>query len=782
MYLKRKLKVLVIYLKKKLTRIRLKYDQLAKLIITKKYCLPFEKECVAKYTIKQISLILFYKSKEYLVSKIIFLGKKVSQIFNSTITYLFLFFITLFLLKRLNLNIPVNEIKTLSHIFSGIIGASIAIIFSFSLFSLQNSADMFSNQYLNRFIEDKKEKLFFWILVVIAILILLLPYVLNKYLLEAFILLFVTSFYLIFILFRDLKKRSNPEATLKKIKDESISLINKYKNRFQKQSNIISKIHEYEDDKLEMNLDIQYKINRNWNYPIKQNVKQLYEIGLRLLSKNEIHSANMSIKYIRDIYIEYLKSRNGSFIKFPVGFMGTFSHDDEDFSNIILEHLESISDRLLQEKRKENIYYLLKIYENILINSLDINYVKNISHNESNPLANLVLEYHARFSEKIVNSDNGDWVWNNIQLLSAVSNKMAHINSDFFLTQKIYSILNIITFWSINNKKATHLSMLVNIYFQRINISWVKDTSLVRWDDLLKELKKGIIALSSVEDRFSMALSNIFINFNSWKRNLLSNIANLEDLNRRKKEISNFIQSLGKWSEFLLDFTRGTGLNNKQTGLSIIQSVEDNLSNIRHIKRLFPEEDMERLYNEQFSILSLYFNNEEVIEESFLPNFEIVIETFLREIVYNFNNNTFNNKRIIGEYCKLIDYHFENISVGYGYNHPRVIKKLIYLGLLLSKYDDDQEMFVISKIKELNNKYILINERMYPEGNTTGPDKFHLCKEIFDLENDLFPHGNSLRGILYFLSQEISKEHWDNFLQKISFCNDIEYTKSDFMF
>jgi len=48
-----------------------------------------------------------------------------------------------------------------------------------------------------------------------------------------------------------------------------------------------------------------------------------------------------------------------------------------------------------------------------------------------------------------------------------------------------------------------------------------------------------------------------------------------------------------------------------------------------------------------------------------------------------------------------------------------------------------------------------------------GPDEFQLCKEIHDLENDLFLYSNShLMDMEYILKQEITKEVWDRFCKE----------------
>jgi len=103
------------------------------------------------------------------------------------------------------------------------------------------------------------------------------------------------------------------------------------------------------------------------------------------------------------------------------------------------------------------------------------------------------------------------------------------------------------------------------------------------------------------------------------------------------------------------------------------------------------------------------------------------------------------------------------------------------LGLLLHKYKKtDQEKNVISKIDELNKKYLELNKEFFKlkskKRNLMGPDKFQLCKEIHDLERDLFSYSNShLMAIMNILREEITQDEWKDFIEQIEFCKDVEY-------
>jgi len=739
-----------------------------------------------EFTLKQKVFLYFYKSQQYFYGKWFYVKEKIKKFTDSLFFYFVFLGVLVFLLHKISIyfnpNIPEDTLYSFAFATAGIIGASIAIIFSFSTFILQSTADLFSTQYLNKFIEDAKEKIFFWLLVLLTIASFFTPFLFKKYVLEILVIILFAAFYLIYTLYKELRKRMNPETTLTKIKTDAVKRLKKINKELKKHAHIQNKIFEYEKENKDFSLDVQYKTNPNWHLIVLENVKYLFEIGLRLLAKNEINSFNLTLKYIHDIYLKHLDLRSGYFIRMPASFWGTYTLDDEGFTTRILEYLQSISDRIIQEKRKENIYFLLKIYESILNYSLNIKYAdKNLGAYKDNPLLNLVLAYYIGFIEKLLKSKENDWIWESIKSISNVSNIILQKTDNYFVCSQINQIISKISISCLAENQEAFSKELVNIYFNQIRIAWNKyEHNDIFWKDLFKELKKNVLLLS-VTNNLSLSVSDLFINFHTWQVNVINWIFGLKEEKEQKENLDKFIELLERWGDFLLDFARDVGLENKQVGLPIIQSLDNNLRIVYGIKSKFKEIDLDKIYKTQFYTLSWYFQKTDKVDESFLFNFEQVLEILLREIRDNFKNKIFDVGHLIDLYVRLIEQHFEKATLGYGYNHPRIIEKLVYLGLLLHKYKKTyQEKNVIVKIDELNKKYLEFNKEFFElkrkKENLMGPDEFQLCKEIHDLENDLFSYNSShLMDVKYILKQEITKDEWDSFVKKINHCKNIEY-------
>lgn len=737
------------------------------------------------FTWKQKILLHFYKLELYLVFKWYVVKVKIERFVDSFYFYLpffafFIFFIHKVLIS-FNHNIPRDTLFNFAFATAGIIGASIAIIFSFSTFILQSTADLFSTGYLKKFIKDPKETLFFWLLSLLTIISFFTPIFFERYVLETLSIFLFIAFYLIYSLYKRLRKRIDPETTLEKIKDDTIKRLEKVNKIFKKQAHIQNKIFHYDKESNYSSLDVQYKLNRNWHFIILENVKCLYEIGLKLLAKNEVNSFNLTLEYICDIYLKHLDLRNSYFIIVQASIWGNFTVDDEGFTNTILEYLKSLTDEVIQENRKESIFTLSRIYKKILNYSLDIKYAdKDLEPYKCNPLLNLVLTYYIGFVEKLLKSKENDLIWESVKSISSVSNTILQKTANYFVYSQINQTIKKIASSCLTKDNEVFLKEIVNIYFNQIEIGWNRYAhNVIFWEDLFKELKINVLLLSLTSSP-SLSVSDLFMNFNTWQVILINLILSLKDKKEQKEKLIKFIKLLERWSVFLLDFARDLGLENKRFGLPIIHSIDNNLRIIYEVKSKFKEVDLEKIYKTQFYSLSWYFQKTNKVDNCFLMNLEELLKILLREIRYNLKAKIFEINQLVELYVSLIEQHFERVTFGFGYNHPRIIKKLVYLGLILHKYKKfEEEKKLIAKIEELNKKYLeFIKKFIDLKGKKEiliGPSRFQLCKEIHDLENDLFSYNNfHLMDMENILKQEITKDDWQGFVNKINLCNGIE--------
>lgn len=735
-------------------------------------------------SLKQKFFLYFFRIKQYFAVEWSKIKQYFFRIFDSSLFYILIFFIVLLFIYKtllcLNINFTQEQLFSFAFTVAGIIGASIAIMFSFSTFILQSTVELFSTRYLDKFIQDRKEKYIFWLLVILTLLSFLTPMITKYFIIEILIAILFIAFLLIYSLYKELRQRINPETTLTKIRNDAVVQLNKVSKELKKYAYIQNKIFEYDDNNKRLSVAIQYKSKSNWNVIILENVKYLYEIGLRLLSKNEINSFNLTLKYIYDIYTHHLSLRNNHIMRIPASMWGVYTFEDEGFTTNILEYLESVGNRLIQEKRKENIYYLLSIFEGIIVKAQALKYAdNNVGARGENPILSLVLGYYIGFIGKLADSKERDWIWESIKSLSKISNTLLKNDYNHFnYSQITQTIDKLVTSCMLDKQKESLIKEIVNIYFNQIKVTWnTCSHNEIFWKDLFKNLKKNIIVLSLSREA-NLSVSELFINFHDWQINIINTIFEVKDKDKQEELKNDYLELTERWSNFLLDLARDFGLEDKQLGLPIIQSVQNNLGIIYKIKNKF-DFDLTKIYGIQFNVLSWYFQKTKIVDKSFLFNLEHVEETLLREINDNLSEEVFDVKEVIKLYIQLVQQHFEKVSLGLGYNHPRVIEKLFYLGLILTKHSIDTAD-IIKLINKFNKQYLVLNKEYFDlkskEPKLMGPDEHQLCKEISDLKKDLFSFGiGVVVGVRELLKQEVTKEVWDLFINRIEYCKGIEY-------
>lgn len=726
------------------------------------------------YRLQQLARAWFLKKKKLAVGTL-------DTFYFQAFVFTVLLCGTHYLLELYNLHFTADQLVSVGLAVAGVIGASIAIVFSFSTFILQSTADLFSTQYLNKFIQDKNEKYIFWSLVTLTFASVVVPVFGFKDTLEILLGILFLAFLQIYSLYKQLRQRINPETTLTKIKDDAFYQLRYVRRELEKQAKIQNKIYKEEEREEKLTLAIQYKAYPQWSSTTLENVKYLYEIGLRLLSKNEINSFNLTLKYIHDVYLEHLRLRREQIMCVPANFWGTYTFEDENFTSSILEYLESISHRLIQEKRKENIYYLLAIYESIISTALQFKYAdRNMYNQGENPILSLVLSYYIGFIDKLTESNERDWIWESLKSLAKVSNGVISSDYSHFNHNQVNDVLDrIIVHCVKNNQPESLIKQAVSVYLSQIKTGWNQyPDEEIFWQDLFKGLKKSTLALA-ISSEMSLTSSELYLGFNEWLTLVCNAVVGLEGGEEKQKAYDNFMSLLERWSDYLLDFAREAGLENKQMGLQIIQAVDCNLRLIYFLSNKF-EKDISGLYRTQMNTLSWYFHNVESVDSTHLFNLELVQETLIGEIDSNLDKQVFDPKFAIELYIQLVKNHFDKVSLGHGYSHPRVIEKLVYLGLLLHKHGKDTAE-LIELIDNLNKRYIILNQdywKMKEKHPTlSGPDMHQFCKELHELENDLFSYNSNINhGAKRILKQEITQDIWDEFTAKIKWCEGIEYT------
>ncbi len=711
--------------------------------------------------------------------------------------------VSFLIITKLHISEQQINIESLGFTIATIIGSAIAIIFSFSTFTLQNLSGFFSTTYLKNLITDILEKRLFWLLVILTLISLFLPYIplSAKYKLTILIEVTYLSFYIIHKLYKRLRDKIIPEYSLQLIKSTTIKQLEKINSIFVSLSKAVNIKHI-------TSLDYAYKNLPEWNKDILNNIRALHAISLKLLSKNEIHSFNEAWECIKDIYITHLKLRNGYFVKSinpeHVLYL-SYSFDDEGFTKTILDLIRSIEDRLIQEQRTENIEFLYsQIYEPIIKEAIKIKYA-NDDIEKQHPLLGLILINYKDFMIKISNTNNENLIFNAIQSLQRVSTYIFIEHRSVFGLNWHSSIIDQITNsfskTAIKNLNSILEQEITSLYFHLFNLAitnpkLTKINPNIIADNLSKKLQNYIklfITINTTNKKKSsltpLTMNSLFIKY--FHKPIVRHINYLSNLKIKSKtknskkslqeQISNLIYFTEYWTDLLLNLARDFRLENKAIGSSIILAVQKILQILHILYKNFPlpshfKKQIQNIYTRNLATLSWYFtkqSQQNKNSDSFDPDLNDILSTLLEELTTHLDKNKKDHilnteeaiEFIIRQYNTLIDNQLKTIQLDpYGYNYPRVIAKLAYLGLVLQHYNRKEEKQVIQTIEELIKQYIQEYKDSVKKQNISKY-KLRLCEEI-----DSFKQKMN-RFVAIQLRPEIATtKAWEKFIKKIKPC------------
>jgi len=528
----------------------------------------------------------------------------------------------------------INEnLLGLAFAIAGIIGASIAIIFSVSVFILQSAANLFSTQYVTQYAEDSKEKKIFWWLSGLAIGVLIIPFLVpnnySKYAVGILLASLLGAFFLIYELYTTLRSRINPKVVLQEIRDGAIGELKKIKVNYTRMPEDIPE----NNKKIGM-------LN-----PALDQVNCLHEIGLRLLSRNEIKSFDLAVDSIQDIYLKHVELGNHHFTQKPE--RKTKENNHMLFAVEVFHCLQSMGERVIEDNRKENIYHLFGVYRNIIDLSFEINYV---GEDMDNPLLRMAANNYMAFMEKVLLTKNKEWCLGASSYLIELSDAALKRPDNVFSWQVCLAIqekMDLICDLHLSRKDDSIFLNIVACCFYQIQTAWDKNMPEEHlWGPLFKRLEKCM--LSAPADGFP--LDSVLNSFQTWQK---ASVKTITESNNEKELKEEFVPSLQKWGAFLLNFSRRHGLNS-QTGWFIIRLARDNLSIIRTIKRQFPKSDyMDDIYKTSVGVFAYFFRGVDKNQLS-ITNYTSALSFLRNEVNSNLENKYFDVELSINCYIKLV--------------------------------------------------------------------------------------------------------------------------------
>lgn len=277
------------------------------------------------------------------------------------------------------INISSVEPEVLADYFMAVgamIGGIVAIVFSISIFAQQSARDISSSVYFEEYTRGWDEKIIYSFVVIIAMLFFGLALLFNgqeiaNWAKESSIYFSFLLIGLVFVLIDwHYQNVSSKQSSLK-----AISYLQKKALAFlrdtHKDAKRISKLLllKEKDASESMAISVAYNqyLQPQLNHLDRQ-IENLFEIALRLSARQEVMTTNGALAVIRNILIQYLDVRKDSSIALmsSISFFALES-DSQSFLTKSFERLNNIGQKFMKEGKIDNAIFVVNIYESLAI-------------------------------------------------------------------------------------------------------------------------------------------------------------------------------------------------------------------------------------------------------------------------------------------------------------------------------------------------------------------------------------------------------------------------------
>jgi len=571
-----------------------------------------------------------------------------------------------------------NNIPMLAFAVAGIIGASIAILFSFSTNLLHNLSNLFSIQYSTLLAEKLKGIFVFWGLAILSTVSCVAPFLKTESnIIICLILILWGAFCLIYELYRELRNSIKSDHVFKIIETDAKKKLQKLKQNYA----LIPKLNPKSDLKIGL------------ENPALDHIRALQGIGLRLMDRNELHVSRKAPSSIFEIFIKHFELGNGYFLrnlKQQGGRPGDYRH----LTAQIFDTLQSIGNQAIQRGGKENVYTVVDVHRNIIIYAIEIKYADN---GQNNPILDQAFVSYEEYVRKVLKQKNRLWIRVCIASLSEIS-KIVLIrgkteNDLSCFRNNINSILLDMPqkyFPKKNDGELLYLSAIFYLDLMEVAFENRKhfDFSRFVFDPIFNGLKKYIVLLSKQSVPKDSPLSYLEFLDSHLSINQAKALDNL-DLEKEPGRIPFLIV----WGEFFRMFAGTAGLNGAAR-IFVITSIKGNLGIIKQLKKLAIM-DMRSIYQTHVDILLFrLFKKDDSVKIS-KSELRAIYETLPLALIV-----------LLEEIEHNLDYKpnsFEFLMVGYLVGH--------YINLV-RRYATESRFDLINSLLEL---YAVLKDHKYGE-------------------------------------------------------------------
>jgi hypothetical protein len=312
-------------------------------------------------------------------------------------------------------------------------GGTIAIVFTISIFLLQNASDLYSSQYFEVYIHDWKEKFVYYSVILITIALLGGGlYVgsldtISERVSSTIVFLSLITIGLVFALidwqYKNVRQKLNPSNAIAFLESEGTRFL----KRVVYDAGKIAGIIQAKDGSVPEGMALATAYNRvlqPFIANLDRQLENLIEISMKLGDKQEVGTTKRGFTAVFNILVQFFEARKSSSLILPSGtvFLAVQS-DSQSFLYKNFERLNKAGEKFINEGKDELATFILDVYRELAYKAKDISYV---SQRNENPIFDLIVGNLNSFIETGERAKNIEVVYQGLQVLGHLAVVSAH--------------------------------------------------------------------------------------------------------------------------------------------------------------------------------------------------------------------------------------------------------------------------------------------------------------------------------------------------------------------
>lgn len=585
-------------------------------------------------------------------------------------------------------------------------GGTIAIVFTISIFLLQNASDLYSSQYFEVYIHDWREKFVYFAVILITIALLggglFIGSVesITDFTSSTIVYLSLIAIGIVFALidwqYKNVRQKLNPSNAIAFLESEGTRFLKRVKYDAGKIAGLIQAKDGSVNDG--MALATAYnQVLQPFVANLDRQLENLFEISMRLGDKQEVGTTKRGFTAIFNILTQFLEARKTSSLILPSGTV--FLAVQSDSQNFLLKNFERLNkagEKFIKDGKDELATYILDVYRELAYKAKDIEY---ISQRNENPILDLLVGNLNFFIETGERAKNIEVVYQGLQVLGRIAVISAHKGLSLTLHGLLEKIMKIAVYGL--TQKQTIIVDLCSTTFLRI-IGAIFVSSHIERRLNAKEALRNIATISNhinafisaglltndISTRFS--LSKGYDEFYTTLAIIMENYSKLTDEREKSRYRGDLVDFFNELNMSLRNLSETV----KSCDTVLTDSIGRLLFNVNNlIVDLIEENDFAKEKKELESQLSWnihlpswFAHHAEKFDGGSNP-FNTLTDSVAKTgiLVAERLGDKKLVKASIDSLYSLTKHTLDKTTSEYGYDEPRVLEKACYLGIIALK-------------------------------------------------------------------------------------------------